>query len=130
MRLSLKNEGTQSLLNGTIEINENALSREYRSKESIQGVITNVLRERSMLEKEIRTITVGESLRRSSAVEDLDLKPEAHFLSDYQKNSEAVLLMAMFHCTDKKIALKDNLADYINIRGRDSYESFLFIRFF
>ena len=24
--------------------------------------------------------------------------------------------MAMFHCTDKKIALKDNLADYINKR--------------
>jgi prolyl oligopeptidase PreP (S9A serine peptidase family) len=25
--------------------------------------------------------------------------------------------MAMFHCTDKKIALKGNLADYINKRG-------------
>ena len=25
--------------------------------------------------------------------------------------------MAMFHCTDKKIALKDNLADYINIKN-------------
>lgn len=34
---------------------------------------------------------------------------------NYQKDSE-VLLMAMFHCTDKKIALKGNLADYINKR--------------
>ena len=25
--------------------------------------------------------------------------------------------MVMFHCTDKKIALKDNLADYINIKN-------------
>lgn len=104
-------------MNGTIEINENALSENIEVKKVSEGVTTNVLPQKINAGEEIGTITVGGVTQKISAVEDLDLKAGSTLSVRLSKNSEAVLLMAMFHCTDKKIALKDNLADYINIKN-------------
>ena len=71
---SLKNEGTQDLLNGTIEINENALSENIEVKKVSEGVTTNVLPQKINAGEEIGTITVGGVTQKISAVEDLDLK--------------------------------------------------------
>ena len=43
VELSLKNEGTQDLLNGIIEVNENALSENIEVKKVSEGAVTNVL---------------------------------------------------------------------------------------
>ena len=51
VELSLKNEGTQDLLNGIIEVNENALSENIEVKKVSEGAVTNVLPQRSMPEK-------------------------------------------------------------------------------
>ena len=59
VELSLKNEGTQDLLNGTIEINENALSENIEVKKVSEGVTTNVLPQKINAGEEIGTITVG-----------------------------------------------------------------------
>ena len=74
VELSLKNEGTQDLLNGTIEINENALSENIEVKKVSEGVTTNVLPQKINAGEEIGTITVGGVTQKISAVEDLDLK--------------------------------------------------------
>lgn len=74
VELSLKNEGTQDLLNGTIEINENALSENIEVKKVSEGVTTNVLPQKTIAGEEIGTITVGGVTQKISAVEDLDLK--------------------------------------------------------
>lgn len=92
-------------MNGTIEINENALSENIEVKKVSEGVTTNVLPQKINAGEEIGTITVGGVTQKISAVEDLDLKAGSTLSVRLSKNSEAVLLMAMFHCTDKKIAL-------------------------
>ena len=65
VELSLKNEGTQDLLNGTIEINENALSENIEVKKVSEGVTTNVLPQKINAGEEIEQSLSEESLRRS-----------------------------------------------------------------
>lgn len=74
VELSLKNEGTQDLLNGIIEVNENAISENIEVKKVSEGVVTNVLPQKINAGEEIGTITIGEVVQKISAVEDLDLK--------------------------------------------------------
>lgn len=74
VELSLKNEGTQDLLNGIIEVNENALSENIEVKKASEGAVTNVLPQKINAGEEIGTITIGGVVQKISAVEDLDLK--------------------------------------------------------
>ena len=74
VELSLKNEGTQDLLNGIIEVNENALSENIEVKKVSEGAVTNVLPQKINAGEEIGTITIGGVVQKISAVEDLDLK--------------------------------------------------------
>lgn len=74
IELSLKNEGTQDLLNGTIEVNENALPENIEVKKVSEGVATNVLPQKISAGEEIGTITIGGVVQKISAVEEINLK--------------------------------------------------------
>ena len=74
VELNLKNEGTQDLLNGIIEVNENALSENIEVKKVSEGAVTNVLPQKINAGEEIGTITIEGVVQKISAVEDLDLK--------------------------------------------------------
>ena len=65
---------TQDLLNGIIEVNENALSENIEVKKVSEGAVTNVLPQKINAGEEIGTITIGGVVQKISAVEDLDLK--------------------------------------------------------
>ena len=64
----------QDLLNGIIEVNENALSENIEVKKVSEGAVTNVLPQKINAGEEIGTITIGGVVQKISAVEDLDLK--------------------------------------------------------
>lgn len=74
IELSLKNEGTQDLLNGTIEVNENAQSENIEIKKLSEGIATNVLPQKIIAGEAIGTITIGGVVQKISTAENLDLK--------------------------------------------------------
>ena len=63
VELSLKNEGTQDLLNGIIEVNENALSENIEVKKVSEGAVTNVLPQKKQSELTLSEESFRKSVR-------------------------------------------------------------------
>lgn len=75
VQLCLKNEGVQDLLNGIIEVNENAKAEVIDVKKVADGIATNIIPQKIKAGQEVGTIVVGGVTQKIKAQEDIELIP-------------------------------------------------------
>lgn len=77
VELHLKNEGIQDLMDGTIEVNENAKVESIEVKKVSEGIATNIIPQKIVAGEEVGTITIDGVEQKIIAPKEINLRSGA-----------------------------------------------------